>query len=175
MTDDTIYKIYVKWMATPTQSRKPKTQEEFLSRYELTQADIFEYQERKTYPDDLSKETMNWAKKKTPAMLHVLYEKYLETKNPQDLKIWQDAIKYSEENQKQTSLEDLIDEYELSENQLVAIAYRILDTYDPKGLLKPSKRHLEALESTPGGVSDNSIPPTEETIPEMNFNQPQTV
>lgn len=149
MNDDATYDIYVKWMAIPAANRIPKTQPEFLEKYELVEADLYEYQQRKTFGDDVNKETMAWAKRKTPAMLHALYGKYQQTKNPADLRIWQDAIKYSEENQKQTSLEDLVSEFQLSENQLVSIAYRILALYDPKGLLKPAKCSFGALKTKP--------------------------
>lgn len=160
MQDDTTYRIYVKWMATPTSSRIPKSVPEFLTRHNLTQADLFEFQEYKTFADDLNKETMAWAKRKTPAMLHLLYEKYVSSKNPADLRIWQDAIKYHEENQKQTSLEDLVSDFKMSENQLVSIAYRILSIYDPKGLLKPVESRTE-----PQGVPEKTSDSKTETIP----------
>jgi hypothetical protein len=131
-----IYWVYVKWEALPASQRKPSSREEFCLRYDLTLADLFSFQEAKSYSDDLNNETMKWAKRKTPEMLHVLYEKYRSTKNPQDLKIWQDAIQEHEKTQVQTTLDDLVAEYEISETQLCSLAYRILAVYDPNLLLK---------------------------------------
>lgn len=131
-----IYWVYVKWKALPTSQRRPTTNEDFCIKYNLSLADLFAFEESKSFSEDLNNETMKWAKKKTPEMLHVLYEKYRSTKNPQDLKIWQDAIKEHEETQVQTTLDDLIAEYEISETQLCSLAYRILAVYDPNMLLK---------------------------------------
>lgn len=131
-----IYWVYVKWLSLPKAQRKPRSNEDFCTLYSLSPADLFTFQESKTFAEDLNRETMKWAKRKTPEMLHVLYEKYKESKNPQDLKVWQDAIKEHNESQVQTTLEDLVAEYEISETQLCSLAYRILAVYDPNMLLK---------------------------------------
>lgn len=140
---ENIYWVYVKWLALPKNQRLPKTNEEFLQKYDLLPADLFSFQESKEFADDLNKETMRWAKRKTPEMLHLLYQKYQETKNPADLKIWQEAIRDHDESQVQTTLNDLVEEYEVTENQLTALAYRILALYDPKGLMKDELMILE--------------------------------
>ena len=131
-----IYWVYIKWLSIPKAERQPPNKKTFAEKFDLLPADLFAFQEEKTFADDLNKETMKWAKRKTPEMLHVLYDKYQDTKNPQDLKVWQDAIKEHNDSQVETSLEDLIAEYEISENQLCALAYRILAVYDPQGILK---------------------------------------
>jgi hypothetical protein len=134
---DSIYKVYIKWLSVPAPQRTPKSKDEFKERYKITDQELFEFQERKTFGDDLNKETMLWAKRRTPEMMHTLFNKYQESKAPQDLKVWQDAIQYSEENAKQTSLEELMEEFKVEPQQLCDMAYRILEVYDPHMLTKP--------------------------------------
>lgn len=124
-----IYWIYIKWLAVPPADRTPKSLQEFSVRYSIDLVDLMTFQEQKTFGDDLNKETMKWAKRKTPAMLHSLHDKYQTTQSPQDFKVWQDAIKYAEENEKVTTLSDLVDNFSISEEQAVRVAQRIIEKY----------------------------------------------
>lgn len=125
-----IYRIYIKWLSIPKDERRPPTLDDFCSQYDIEPSTILHFQDNKSFSDDLNKETMKWAKKKTPEMIHTLYQKYKDSRSPQDLRIWQDAIKYEDEHKKATTLEDLISEFKTTPEQLLQIAERIIKKYD---------------------------------------------
>jgi len=92
MQNHEIYKIYVKWSATPKKDRIPPTLQEFCERYEITPGTILEFQDSDTYTKDLSSATLKWAQRKKPELLHMLYSKYMQEKTQADLRLWLEIL-----------------------------------------------------------------------------------
>lgn len=89
-----LYRIFVKWHSVPKKDRQPASISEFCERYKLTASDIISFQDSDSFSRDLHNETMKWAKRKTPELLHILYEQYLVSHSQTDLRLWLEAVKY---------------------------------------------------------------------------------
>lgn len=107
---DQIYKVFVKWKALPESTRDPKTPEEWAKKAKVKVEDLVEFEERETYTDDLYKASIKWGKAKVPELLHLVYGKYITTKNPNDLKIFKELLNLDKgDNAKKSEAEQTMD------------------------------------------------------------------
>jgi len=123
---DELYKVYLKWLALPPQDKKPKTKIEFAERYKITPADLLSFEDRETFSEDLMVEMKKWAKRKTPELIHILYDKYAKSKSPNDLKVWMDVIKeVKDKNEEPQTVNNIVNIFNPSDDQRKQIAERI--------------------------------------------------
>lgn len=85
MSLDEIYRIYVKWRARPITKGAPQHDDAFCEQYGITMKDVISFVERPEYQDHLLSESINWAKSKTPELLHIVYNEVKLNKSVADL------------------------------------------------------------------------------------------
>lgn len=79
---DKVYIKFIDWKAKPKKPEAPQTIEEFCNAHEISKADTVSFIDRPTFADDLLSATLDWARQKTPELLHSLYHEAKTTKNP---------------------------------------------------------------------------------------------
>lgn len=79
------YLAYIKWRSHPVGKDDPKTPEEFCAKHGVTTQDLIAFVSRETYQDDLLLSSLNWAKSKTPELLHLVYNEVKLNKSVVDL------------------------------------------------------------------------------------------
>lgn len=72
MKDDH-YLTYIRWLISDPKERYPKTIPAFLAEYNLTDADLVEYESKATYYQDLEREIRNWGISKLPEVMRGAY------------------------------------------------------------------------------------------------------
>lgn len=87
-----IYPIFLRWYAMPQNSRTPRTIPEFCEELKIPLSVVAGFQNKDTFTDDLYRHAIQWGKSKVPELLHMLYEKYKTSKNPNDLKMYKELI-----------------------------------------------------------------------------------
>lgn len=92
-TPQEIYRTYIKWLTLPKRDRIPKTQEEFCQRLGTNAADLMAIQDMETFEEDLLNEMLKWAKRRTPELIHGLYERFEKKEaSSMDLKLWMETV-----------------------------------------------------------------------------------
>lgn len=79
------YLAYIKWRSHPVEKTDPQNNDEFCAKYAITQKDLISFINRETYQDDLLISSLNWAKSKTPELLHLVYNEVKLNKSVADL------------------------------------------------------------------------------------------
>jgi hypothetical protein len=121
-----LYKVYIKWMALPLNDKKPRTKTEFAEKHKITAADLLGFEDRETFGEDVLSEMKKWAKRKTPELIHILYDKYSKSKSPNDLKVWMDVIKdVKEKNEEPQTVNNIVNIFNPNDEQKRQIAERI--------------------------------------------------
>lgn len=95
MTPDELekmYRIFLNWYAMPKSSREPKEMSEFCEEFNTDVSTLAEFQSREEYTDDLYRASIAWGKSKVPELLHILYARYKESHNPNDLRMYKDLL-----------------------------------------------------------------------------------
>lgn len=95
MTPDELermYKIFLNWYAMPKSSREPKEMEDFCAQFNTDRSTLAEFQHREEFTDDLYRASIAWGKSKVPELLHILYARYKESHNPNDLRMYKDLL-----------------------------------------------------------------------------------
>lgn len=123
---DKIYQVYIKWMALPPIDKKPPTKTLFAEHYKLQPADLLRFEDRETFGDDVMSEMKKWARRKTPELIHILYDKYSKTKSPNDLKVWLDVVKdIKEKGEEPQTVNNIVNVFNPTDEQRRQIAERI--------------------------------------------------
>jgi hypothetical protein len=126
MDKEQIYYIYLKWTALPASDRKPKTKLEFAAAYNLTATDLLGFEDRETFGEDVLVEMKKWAKRKTPELIHILYDKYAKSKSPNDLKVWMDVIReVKDKGDEPQTVNNIVNIFNPNDDQKRQIAERI--------------------------------------------------
>lgn len=97
MSEDDIYKIFIKWYSMPPESRDPKTIPLFCEKMNIQLATIAGFYDRESFSEDLLKQAKQWGKSKIPELLHMLYRQYKEKKNPNDLRMYKELLELDKE------------------------------------------------------------------------------
>lgn len=92
MTQDEVYPIFIKWYAMPIETRDPQTIPQFAEKMLIPLSAIAEFTNRETFSEDIYKAAKEWGKSKIPELLHMLYRKYKERQNPNDLKMYKELL-----------------------------------------------------------------------------------
>lgn len=92
MTPDEIYPIFIKWYSMPPETRDPRNIPEFSEKMNISLAQIAEFTNKDTFSEDLFKAAKEWGKSKIPELLHMLYRKYKEKQNPNDLRMYKELL-----------------------------------------------------------------------------------
>ncbi len=87
-----LYNIFLKWYAMPQKTRIPQTISEFCLHFSIPESLIAEFQQEEEFTEDLYRTSIAWGKSKIPELLHMLYEKYIQSKNPNDLRMYKDLL-----------------------------------------------------------------------------------
>lgn len=122
---DKIYQVYIKWMALPPSDKKPSTKTLFAEKYEIQPADLLRFEDRETFGEDVMSEMKKWARRKTPELIHILYDKYSKTKSPNDLKVWLDVVKEVKEKDEPQTVNNIVNVFNPTDEQRRQIAERI--------------------------------------------------
>lgn len=105
MTQSEKYKLLVKWMAIPEESKiaqnLPRSIDQLRERYNISLKDLNSFFEMESFPDDVEREAIRWGKRKIPELIHIVYKKYIETKKPEHLRLFKELLSIKEENQSQ--------------------------------------------------------------------------
>lgn len=110
----------------PSSDRKPKSKMEFAEKYKITAADLLAFEDRETFGEDLLVEMKKWAKRKTPELIHILYDKYAKSKSPNDLKVWMDVIReVKDKDELPQTVNNIVNIFNPNEEQRKQIAERI--------------------------------------------------
>jgi hypothetical protein len=121
-----LYKVYIKWMSLPQADKKPATKTLFAERHKIPPADLLAFEDRETFGEDLMSEMKKWAKRKTPELLHILYDKYAKSKSPNDLKVWMDVIKdVKDKDDTPQTVNNIVNIFNPNDDQRKQIAERI--------------------------------------------------
>lgn len=86
------YRIFLKWYAMPKDAREPREVDEFCAHLGIDRSLLSEFTSRDEYTDDLYRESIAWGKSKVPEMLHILYARYKESHNPNDLRMYKELL-----------------------------------------------------------------------------------
>ena len=86
------YPLFIAWYAKPIDERNPPSLEGFCEKYKITKADIAEYSLRSEFFNDLKNESLAWAKRQTPEIIHILYNKIKKDRTSADIKAWLEMI-----------------------------------------------------------------------------------
>ena len=78
---DNKYQKFIEWKTKKLGANDPKTLDEFCAKHKVSKEQIEEFVSKETFADDILMGTLNWAKSKTPEMLHLLYESARTTKS----------------------------------------------------------------------------------------------
>lgn len=79
------YLAYVKWRACPIGPADPQSTEAFCTLHKITTQQIIDFINKESYQDDLLITSLNWAKSKTPELLHIVYNEVKLNKSVADL------------------------------------------------------------------------------------------
>lgn len=102
-----VYSIFLKWYAMPESSRQPASIPEFCTEFNIDKSVIAGFMHLEDFTDDLYKASIQWGKSKVPELLHLLYEKYLISKNPNDLRMYKDLLNLDKADRKEESQDDV--------------------------------------------------------------------
>ena len=89
---DKIYRLYIKWKSRPITPKDPQSDEEFATKYKISKLDLVGFIERPEYQDDLLTSSLNWAKAKTPELLHLVYNEVKLSKSVGDLEKFMNLV-----------------------------------------------------------------------------------
>ncbi len=121
-----IYKIYLQWLSLPKKNRKLKTHDEFCSRYNLTPTQLLEFQDSGSFGEDLKEETIKWAKRQLPELLHLLYDTYTKSKSSADLRLFLEAASLlKKEDSPGSSQTNILNIFNISDEQRQKILERV--------------------------------------------------
>jgi len=95
-----IYSAFIKWYASPVDSRKPRTIEEWCTQFNIPTNLVGEFTHKREFTDDIYREAIAWGKSKIPELLHILYQQYLITKAPATLKLYKEIISSEKQDKK---------------------------------------------------------------------------
>ncbi len=89
MTEDRYkksYRTYLKWrVAAPKERGAEKTEIDFMAKFDLEDKHIIAFVNEPAFLDDLQRETLIWAKSKTPDLLHILMDEIKDGKKSADI------------------------------------------------------------------------------------------
>lgn len=97
-----LYNSFLKWYAMPQESRDPRTIDEWCLKFNVPKSLIGEFHHKPEFTDDLYRVAMEWGKSKVPELLHLLYTKYLTTKNSADLRMYKDLLSLDKDSKKKS-------------------------------------------------------------------------
>jgi len=87
------YKMFLNWRTRPLTETKIADVEDFCLKYNTTKVDLVEFQQRASYTEDLERETINWLRKQTPEILHILVHKIKTEKSAADIQKFSEIYK----------------------------------------------------------------------------------
>lgn len=86
MEESDKYQKFIEWKCKKLGPKDPQTLEIFCEENQITQEDVQRFVSKATFADDIVNGSMNWARARTPQMLHMLYENILSNKSSTDIK-----------------------------------------------------------------------------------------
>lgn len=101
-----IYRIFVKWYAMPSTSRELPSIPEFCEHHGIDKSVIAQFQDTEGFTEDLCREAIAWGKSKIPELLHTLYARYRESKNPNDLRMYKELLNTDKPSKEKADKDD---------------------------------------------------------------------
>jgi len=95
------YAEFIKWMATPSVLRKPKTQQDLSKEFKVSEQALSAWKKRDGFWDEVRLEMKIWAKDKTPNVIQAIYQVIIKQgkNSPQAAKLWLQYIEQWMEGQ----------------------------------------------------------------------------
>ncbi len=97
MQPEEVYPIFLKWYAMPATQRTPRTIPEFCEHLDIDPSVISNFQDKESFTEDLYRAARDWGKSKIPELLHLLYSRYKERFNVNDLRMYKELIELDKE------------------------------------------------------------------------------
>ena len=88
-----LYKLYLRWEATPNHRKQPRTLKEFGDMYKLQPTDFIDFQQKATFVEDLAGETLQVAGESLPRLIHGLMTNLEKSPKSSDLQSFLKIIK----------------------------------------------------------------------------------
>lgn len=89
MTEDRYkksYRMYVKWRSvSPKERGAEKNEVDFMKKFDIEDRHIVAFVNEPSFTDDLTRETLIWAKSKTPDLFHMLMKEIEDSKRSADI------------------------------------------------------------------------------------------
>jgi hypothetical protein len=82
------YLDFIEWIATPSASRKPKTQQELAKKFRVGQDTLSEWKQRNDFWKNVAQKRRQWGQERTPDVIMALYNRILKTGSAQEVKLW---------------------------------------------------------------------------------------
>ena len=103
------YAQFIKWMATPSVLRKPRTQQDLSKEFQVSQQALSSWKKREGFWDEVRLEMKVWAKDKTPNVIQAIYQIVIKQGkgSPQAAKLWLQYIEQWAEGQEIKTISEL--------------------------------------------------------------------
>lgn len=92
MEKQAAYKEFLRLKTRPKKEGDPSSAEEFCKKYNISIETYLSFMEEPTFFDDILNESLNWAKGKTPEVLHILYENIKLSKSSADIERFMNLV-----------------------------------------------------------------------------------
>jgi hypothetical protein len=138
--DEKIYHAYINWKARPIAKDDPQSPEEFCKKFKIKKSDILAFVGSPDYQDDLLTAVLNWAKSKTPELLHIVYNEVKLNKSVADLERFVQLaheIKKKDKEQKQVTNYNFFTN--IKDQQYANIIRREAENLDTGGTESPAE------------------------------------
>lgn len=101
--EDRKYKNFLTWLVLPeshkTAKGLPLSVPEYITYAKITDALVDSFYKKDSFPDDLMKATISWAKAQTPQMAATLYDRFISTKNSKDFLAFMEFISHTDKKE----------------------------------------------------------------------------
>lgn len=98
--EEPLYKVYIDWLVKPHSEREllklPVDNDQFCLRYNTTKAALASVRDVPSFPEDIHRAAVEWAKLKLPQMFQSMFEKASIDRSGRSAKAFIDAINESE-------------------------------------------------------------------------------
>lgn len=98
---DRLYEYYIIWKTRPITETGIKSLQEFCDKYNTDTQTLIEFQKKSTYIEDIDKATIDWFRKQTPQVLHILIEKIKQDKMTTDIQRFAEIYKILTQKEKE--------------------------------------------------------------------------
>jgi hypothetical protein len=97
---DRLYEYYIIWKTRPITETGIKSIQEFCEKYNTNTETLIEFQKKATYIEDIDKATIEWFRKQTPQVLHILIDKIKQDKMTTDIQRFAEIYKILTQKEK---------------------------------------------------------------------------